>query len=224
MKKRHFFVIAGGVIDDDNACGLLDAEPEAAIVAADAGMEFLYRTGRKPDVVIGDFDSVRPEVLAWFKGQEGVVWKELNPVKDDTDTESAVRLALSMGAAGITLLGATGGRLDHLLGNIELLGIGLMAGVPMQLCDAQNRVRMVKSGISIRKAEQYGSYVSLIPYSDAVEHLTLHGFYYPLSDYRLTGFCSLGVSNEIVDEEAFITFDGGILLVIESRDAAKSGT
>lgn len=222
MKIKHFFVISGGTIEDAFACGLLDASPGRVILAADSGMEFLYRTGKKPDVIIGDFDSVRPEVLAWFRGQDGIVWKELNPVKDDTDTESAVRLAIGMGAEKITLLGATGGRLDHLLGNIELLGIGLTAGIPMELCDAQNRIRMVRHGISIKKAEQYGSYVSLIPYSGAVEHLTLSGFLYPLSDYRLTGFCSLGVSNEIVDEEASVTFGEGILLVIESRDEAKT--
>ena len=46
----------------------------------------------------------------------------------------------------------------------------------------------------------------------------LRGFKYPLTDYCLRGFCSIGVSNEIMEEEAEIAFDGGILLVIESKD------
>ena len=46
------------------------------------------------------------------------------------------------------------------------------------------------------------------------------GFKYPLADYCLKGFCSIGVSNEITEEQAEITFENGILIVIESRDDA----
>ena len=88
----------------------------------------------------------------------------------------------------------------------------------MELLDEHNRVRMIDGPIQIAKKEQYGKYVSLIPYSLQVEHLTLEGFVYPLSDFCLKGFCSLGVSNEITEEIAKITFEDGILIVIESRD------
>ena len=60
----------------------------------------------------------------------------------------------------------------------------------------------------------------LIPYTAQVEHLYLAGFKYPLADYCLKGFCSIGVSNEITEEQAEITFENGILIVIESRDDA----
>ena len=71
------------------------------------------------------------------------------------------------------LLGATGTRLDHVLGNIELLGIGLKAGIPIQICDAHNRIRMIDRGMTLARKEQFGTYVSLIPYTECVEHLTL---------------------------------------------------
>ena len=57
------------------------------------------------------------------KGQTEI--RRLNPIKDDTDTEYAIRLAISEGARSIVLLGATGSRIDHVLGNISLLGIGI---------------------------------------------------------------------------------------------------
>lgn len=215
---KHFFVVSGGRIEDDFACQVISAHKEATLIAADSGMEFFYRNGRKPDVIVGDFDSVKEEILAFFREQQGIVMQELNPVKDDTDTESAIRLAISMGAEQITLLGATGSRLDHVLGNIELLGIGLSEGISMELVDANNRIRMTDTGLVLHREEQFGTYVSLIPYTRQVEHLTLKGFKYPLSDYCLKGFCSLGISNEITEDEAVIAFDGGILLVIESRD------
>lgn len=217
---RHFFVISGGNVEEAFVRGVLGRQP-SALIAADSGMDFCYRNGIKPDVIVGDFDSADSEALAAFEGRPDIRMIRLNPVKDDTDTESAVRLAIKMGAEEITLLGGTGSRLDHVLGNIELLGIGLQAGVPMMLLDSHNRVRMIDAGITLERAEQFGDYVSLIPYSAQVEHLYLKGFKYPLTDYCLEGFCSLGVSNEIVAERGEITFDGGILLVIESRDDVR---
>lgn len=215
---KHFFVISGGAIEDSFAERLLQEQKPKVVIAADSGMDFLYRINRKPDILIGDFDSGNREALAYFKAMPDIRIEELNPVKDDTDTESAVRLAISMGAEKLTILGGTGSRLDHVLGNIELLGIGLDAGVDISIVDTHNRIRMIKKGFTIKKEEQFGHYVSLIPYTEKVEHVYLTGFKYPLKDYCLRGFCSIGVSNEILEEEAIIEFDGGILLVVESRD------
>ncbi len=214
---KQFIIVSGGQVEDAFAKSVI-ASKQAILIAADSGMDFFYRNGIKPDVIVGDFDSVASESLTYFRAQEGIRMQELNPIKDDTDTESSIRLAIEMGAEQITILGGTGSRLDHVLGNIELLGIGLQEGVSITILDAHNRIRMIDQGITIRKEEQFGTYVSLIPYTTEVEHLTLRGFKYSLSDYCLKGFCSLGVSNEISEEEAVISFDGGILLVIESQD------
>ncbi len=105
-----------------------------------------------------------------------------------------------------------------MLGNIELLGIGLQQHVPIEMIDSHNRIRMIDSGVSLSKDSQYGKYVSLIPYTQEVTGLTLTGFQYPLDGYTLRGFCSLGVSNEITEETAQISFKDGILILIESRD------
>lgn len=215
---KHFLIVSGGDIDDAFACRMIEKEQPDVVIAADKGMDFFYRNQIKPDFIIGDFDSAERESLCYFRTQSNVQIRELCPMKDDTDTESAIRYALEQGAEKITLLGATGSRLDHVLGNIELLGIGLKAGVPITMLDAKNRIRMVNQGIELRREEQFGAYVSLLPYTEEVTHLTLRGFKYPLTDATLAGFCSLGVSNEIVDESAEISFDGGILLVVEAKD------
>lgn len=215
---EHFFVVAGGAVEDTFVSQMIEQEHPAVMIAVDKGMEFFYRTGRTPDIIIGDFDSAETEALAYFRKQPDLQIRQLIPEKDDTDTEAAIRMALARGAKRITLLGATGSRLDHVLGNIELLGIGLAEGVPITMIDSHNRIRMIDGGIRLKKEEQHGTYVSLIPYSEKVEHLTLRGFKYPLSDATLKGGCSLGVSNEIVENEAEIIFDCGKLLVIESRD------
>lgn len=216
MKKC--VIVSGGSASDIFVARILKEQKPDFLIAADSGMEVLRRCAVKPDIIIGDFDSVQEETLAYYKKQPGIVWHTLNPVKDDTDTEFAIRLAIREGAGQIILLGGTGSRLDHVLGNIELLGIGLEQKVSIELLDEHNRVRMIDSPLRIAKKEQYGKYVSLIPYTPQVEYLTLKGFAYPLSDFCLKGFCSLGVSNEITEETAEITFEDGILIVIESRD------
>ena len=156
--------------------------------------------------------------MRYFDEQPEISKIRLDPIKDDTDTEFAIRKAISMGAKRITLLGAIGTRLDHVLGNVELLGIGLSEHVQIEMLDTNNRIRMINTGITIGKEEQFGTYVSLIPYTAEVKGLTLTGFKYPLDHYTLKGFCSIGVSNEITAEKATITFEDGILIVIESRD------
>ena len=192
-------------------------QPEYIIVA-DSGMEFMRRVKLIPDMIIGDFDSVKEDTLKFFKEQQGIVWKQLNPIKDDTDTEFAIRQAIELGAKEITVLGATGTRLDHVLGNVALLGIGLKEQVEIQLVDAHNRIRMVDKPMKLKKIEQFGSVVSLLPYAGDVKGVTLKGFKYPLENYTMGVFSSLGISNEIVDDEAEILFLEGSLLLIESRD------
>ena len=205
--ENRCIIISGGVFGP-----VPEKQPGDFIIACDRGYVYCERLGLTPDLFIGDFDSYSGAVAP------GVAVELLIPEKDDTDTESAIRLAIRRGAECITLLGATGTRLDHVLGNIELLGIGLKAGIPIQICDAHNRICMIDRGMTLARKEQFGTYVSLIPYTECVEHLTLKGFKYPLTDACLRGFCSLGVSNEIVADTAEISFESGILLVVESKD------
>ena len=59
--------------------------------------------------------------LSYYRKMEHIIWEVHQPEKDDTDTELAIKRALAMNCSHITLLGATGGRLDHMIGNIHLL-------------------------------------------------------------------------------------------------------
>jgi len=139
-------------------------------------------------------------------------------VKDDTDTEFAIREAIRRGATEITLLGATGTRLDHVLANIYLLGIGLELQVDIQIVDAHNRIRMIDRCLELEKSKQFGSYVSVLPVKADAKGVTLEGMKYPLEHADISCFSSLGVSNEIVADVAKIQVEQGFLLVIESRD------
>lgn len=213
-----YLIVSGGHAADDFVMDVIKQGGFEVVIAADSGMDFLYRTGIMPDLIVGDFDSAGSEALDYFRQFEQIDMCVLNPQKDDTDTEFAIREAIRRGADDITIVGGTGTRIDHVLGNICLLGIGLEERVEINLLDEHNRIRMIDRSLELRREEQYGKYISLVPFSNKVTGVTLTGLKYPLTDYTMGGYNSLGISNEIVDEVATISLTSGQLLVIESQD------
>ena len=211
-------IVTGGSIDASFAKQYIEKRKWDLIISADSGREFCCQAGILADMLLGDFDSAKPETLAYFTERCPERILTFPSQKDETDTELAIIKAIEAGAAKITILGGTGSRLDHVLGNIQLLKIALDAGVECLIVDAHNRLRMIDKGLKLKKAEQFGHYVSLIPFTPQVTGVTLTGFFYPVTDFTLTSGKARGVSNEITEEEAVIELKEGILLVIESDD------
>ena len=218
-------IVSGGMIQKDFALDFLkklqkeNKDQKLQLVAADRGLDFFRETGLVPDLADGDFDSVSADGKAYLDSLTKTSIVQLQPEKDDTDTQSALNLAIKQGARSILILGATGGRLDHFLGNLGLLTLGKQKGVKVALADEQNYICLVDSGTRLYKDRQFGKYVSFFPAGGAVEGLTLEGFKYTLAGYNLTVADSgLTVSNEIQEEEAVIRYQSGSLLMIMSRD------
>lgn len=217
-KKSRILIVSGGSIEDAFVLDLLEKNSYETVIACDSGMEFFHRNSLYPDLILGDFDSADSTTVDYFKEQTDVRLEQFPAQKDWTDTELAVRCGLELQPEHIDLVGATGTRLDHVLGNLQLLALGLEAGVQIFLVDTHNRIRLIDRPLTIAKSEQYGDFISLIPYSGEVCGLTLQGMKYPLQDATLRPDVSLGISNEIVDDEATISFAVGKLYVMETRD------
>lgn len=214
-------IISGGNLDEDFARSYIEGCSFGCTIAADSGMKFFYKQKVVPDYIVGDFDSVDPGILQYFMDLDKEQRPEIlqfQPEKDETDTELAIRVAIRRGCSVIHLLGATGDRIDHVLGNLHMLGAAMQQGVECYIADKNNRIRMIDRGIKLKREEQYGTYVSLFPFTPQVTGLTLTGFQYPLKDAVLECYHSLGVSNEVIAEEAEISFREGVLLVVEAKD------
>lgn len=227
-------LISGGFVDDEFTLNYIKQEIYNVVFAVDRGLGFFARTGLRPDYIVGDFDSVEETVLREYRPETSQICAprivRLNPEKDDTDTGHAIQMALDMGCDSIHILGATGTRLDHVLGNLQLLGQALRRQVECVMVDPWNRIRLIDretvqpDGLILKRSEQFGKYVSLIPYTPRVTGLTLTGFKYPLKRHTMGSFYLAdaapvsGVSNEITEEEARIMLDDGILVLVESRD------
>lgn len=216
--ENRILIVSGGSIEDAFVLDLLEKNKYGTVIACDRGIEFFRRNDLHPDLILGDFDSADQTAVNYFKEQTNVRLEQFPAQKDWTDTELAVRRALEFEPDHIDLVGATGSRLDHVLGNLQLLALGLERGIPIVLLDAHNRIRLIERALTIKRKEQYGNFVSLIPHGGAVYGLTLRGMKYPLDGAELTPDISLGISNEIVDEEALISFTKGKLFVMETKD------
>ena len=219
-------IISGGNIQNGFALDFLkkkikeNGRENLTLVAADKGMEWFMKNREiTPDAAVGDFDSLSVEGQNYMESLDGLKIIRLKPEKDDSDTQSAVNHMVEEGAREILILGATGTRMDHVLANFGLLSLGKEKGVNIVLADQWNYITLVESGTVLKKAEQFGKYVSFFTVGGDVTGLTLTGFKYPLQGYHLqVSDSGLTVSNEIDKETAKITYDIGQLLMIMSRD------
>lgn len=217
---RTCLIVTGGIIDLDFTGFFLKNKVYDIVVAVDGGLEALKPLGLIPDAVVGDFDTVDQTVFSDYHKFKSVTWEIHKPEKDETDTELAIDTALGMGAENITIVGGTGGRIDHMLGNIHLLVTCLDRGIPASMADRQNRLYLLKDGKTFHRQETWGKYISFIPLTEEVRGITLEGFRYPLYKKNIaigreTGLC---ISNELNGESGTITLDSGTLICVESRD------
>ena len=184
------------------------AQESELVIAADSGLEAFAAAGLTPDLLVGDMDSVAPEVLARYEGR--VPQHRLSCIKDDTDGVDALDLALLRGAEDVTLLGALGGRLDHALANLMLLVRAHRRGARARILAQDVEIVRVNGELSLCGAQ--GDTVSLLPLGQA-RGVTLEGFFYPLEDRTLESDYPLGMSNVVTQERALVRVREGDLIL-----------
>lgn len=217
---KRCLILTGGKLDLAFARSFLEKEKFNKLIAVDGGLKAAKELKLIPDYIVGDFDSVSNEIREEFRKYPYIVWEQHKPEKNETDTELARNLALKLSCDEIVFLGATGGRIDHMIGNIHALKTCLERGIAACIVDAQNRLRLIDAPFRLKKADQWGKYISFAPYTEEVTGITLSGFRYPLKGKTIyrgeeVGLC---ISNEITDEIAQVSLKDGILICIESRD------
>ena len=221
-------IITGGYLNIDFAKEYIKTLSYDKVFAVDKGLEYVDVLGLIPDLIIGDFDTVNPALLEKYDNdiKSGSINANIikHPVKkDETDTELALQCSVDKGALSITMLGATGTRLDHVLANLSFLKLMGDKGIEVVIVDENNRIRLLDSGcnmtdVTIYREKQFGRYISLIPITRCVEEVTISGVEYPLDNAVIASGKGLTVSNEITEKAARIHIGKGAALLIESKD------
>lgn len=210
-------IISGGNITKELVKKQLEANKYENIIAADGGLLILDNLNILPNYIVGDFDSLKSDVLKKYENNELVSIRKYNPEKDYTDTHIALKLALEISKKQITILGATGTRIDHMISNIHILKESLNKNITCKIVDLNNEIQLINKNTQIKQDERY-KYISLIPLTTTVEGLTLKGFKYSLENENMQIGESIGVSNELEKKHGRIELKKGILILIKSKD------
>lgn len=194
---------------------LKEITEDTYLIGADSGANCLYDYNIEPDLLVGDFDSIDKVAFDYFKKSKCTI--DIYPKeKDFTDTEIAVKKAIKMKPNEIVLLGCTGSRIDHLLGNIGMLKICMQKGVNACIKDKNNNVRLIDTSTSL--SGTVGQIFSVQSYGDEIIGLTIEGAKYPLNNYNLKIGESITISNEFAVPKVLIEFKSGTMLIMLSSD------
>lgn len=213
QEDRAFIVVAAGPGPDVSAL----LPDRASVVAADGGLERCLELGLRPDVVVGDFDSVPPELLE-TAAHDGVEVVRHPARKDATDLELALDEGVDRGATRIVVVASSAGRLDHLLSSLLLLAENRYAGIELDAVVGEACIHVVRGERSITGSP--GELVTLLALGGPAEGVTTSGLEYPLLGETLEPGSSRGVSNVFTGATAHVVVADGVVLVIRPGDAA----
>jgi len=209
----HVLIFAGGTLQPGSAVYRALATGQL-IIAADSGASTALAWGKTPAYVVGDFDSLAPNIRAELE-QAGCEMLPVNQEKDETDTELALQLAIDKGATRISLLGALGGdRFEHSIANILLLAD--FPTVLLELVDGKSCGWVLHGPGNTHIHGKKGDLLSLFPLTTDARDISTVNLYYPLNHSTLKFGKPRGISNVLLEDEATVEIGSGIVLLVHT--------
>lgn len=183
------------------------------IVAADGGAQHCRALGLRPDIVIGDLDSLDAKERAELQAK-GVRVISYLADKDQTDLELALLHAKEAGAQEILVLAGLGRRWDHTFANLLLAAHTQFSSQRILFLDGEQRLFVIRG--CARLEARIGEHVSLLPLGGDAQGVSTRGLQYPLNRETLTFGSSRGISNVVLTEGAEVDLEVGCLLCVIS--------
>ncbi|MCL2857145.1 MAG: thiamine diphosphokinase [Oscillospiraceae bacterium] len=196
---------AGEITDYARVAAFL--APGAFVICADGGFAHCEKLGVRPNLLIGDFDSLGEPP------PPGVELITLTTEKDYTDSCHAAEVAVEWGYARILLCGMLGGRLDHTLANLQLLISLAGQGIDALLTDGVTDSYALSGGGWLAVPNREGCYFSVLAFGSC-EGVSITGGKYPLEGYPLRADDPRAVSNEFAGRDVVVSQDSGALVVV----------
>lgn len=213
LLQRILIFANGNLPDIERARSLLSRDDY--ILCADGGTRHALALGVRPNLVLGDMDSLEKD--HWEKLQESGVDVEIFPRdKDETDLELAIHTAIEMNPREIVILAALGGRVDQTLANIALLTDPRLAAFDVRLDDGVEEIFLCRDQAWVHGKR--GEIVSLIPWGAPVVGVQTEQLKWPLNKETLHPDKTRGISNEMLAGSAAVTIESGLLLIVHLRD------
>ena len=176
------------------------------VIAVDGGFASLEAIGRKPDMALGDFDS-----LGYVP--KGLRVAQFSSRKDKSDMELALDRARSMHYDEVYIYGGLGRRLDHTLANLQLFSLFSEKGLFVTAVDEDTSVVFITGPDTFEMPAVEAGTVSVFSMNDRAEGVFERGLAYELDDAVLTNRTSLGLSNELIGEAVMIGVEKGTIAI-----------
>jgi len=210
--KRAIIFYNGNLSDFRNAKQYI--KKTDYIICADGGAKHALELSIKPDIIIGDFDSLSKQEQKKFS-EEQIAYVKYKTEKDETDSELALQYALDKGFKTIFLFGILGSRIDHMLTNIFALDYLLSVKAAVTIIEGNQEIRLIRNKIKLQGKK--GDLVSIIPFKSDAKKVTTKNLKYPLKNADLKFGYSRGISNVLEKDTAEISLASGSLLVIHTN-------
>lgn len=184
------------------------------IICADGGTIYALALGITPNIILGDFDSLAPELQESLKGKK-IEWIAYDKEKDETDSELALKYAIEKGYKEILLFGIFGSRIDHMLINIFALEVIAKENSKVTIIEGYKEIQVIKKHTIFHGKK--GDLLSLIPLKGTAKKVITKNLYYPLKNEDLLFGYSRGISNIFTENTAEVSLTDGSLLVIHEK-------
>lgn len=203
---KYALIISGGDVVSKKVVSKYAAKADY-IIGADKGAETAYKYNLDLDIVLGDFDSINPEILEKLNCE---IIK--HPVeKDKTDLELSLDVLIEKSYKKIIVLNALGNRIDHTMGNLFLLE--KYEDVDIRIIDNFTEIFIMKNNkVVIEDRRDY--ILSIIPINKKIRIEKLKGVKYPLDKKDVKRGSTLCISNIINQRECLISISEGKAFII----------
>ncbi|MBC8385866.1 MAG: thiamine diphosphokinase [Candidatus Cloacimonetes bacterium] len=183
------------------------------IIGIDGGANLLFQHKIKPDLIIGDLDSIGTETLEYYKNKTKI--EKFPAEKNETDSELALDWCHKNSISEIILVNSLDRRFDHSLGMISLLFSGRERSQKIVIENDRQQIFLAEKETSLET--RIGSVISLIPLSERVEAISTDGLEFGLKNDILYRNATRGISNISTQKKIRISFDKGDLLIILNK-------
>ncbi len=202
---KNALLFANGAVTEKEVRRIRNAQFDL-IIAADGGVRHAVTFGYIPDVVIGDLDSVSPEMRKELPKTRFIH----RPSQEINDFNKALIYCEAQGVTHLTLLGICGKRLDHTLNNFSVLA-RFDQQFQLTIYDEFSQIFIVRD--EWQYSGKPGQAVSLIPLGE-VSGVKTEGLKWALSDEMLNFGEREGCSNQMMNKLTSVRIRSGILLII----------
>jgi thiamine pyrophosphokinase len=184
------------------------------VIVLDGAYEGVKHVGLSIAVLLGDFDSIDPLMLSEARHTSVVVPA---PDQNKTDLEKGLAYLDALTPSSITIVGATGRRLQHTLENLRLLKCYHNSQRPLVMLSESETIAYHEN-TTITLSGTIGDAVSILGFPCA--RVSTLGLTYDMQNQALQFDLSNSISNALASETATLVIEGGVLVIVEKTKPA----